>query len=138
MDKPEGYVDIRVCYPSFEVTVLDSQNATEEIRRSIKRLAKVGFKMAEVKIKKGLSTSCSDVHDAELYSGDIVQSVIDNRSVFTIGFGKHLAYCDLDKAWVRNVGFYAEDKNGYRYPLGETEKWAEKVGTIYDEKIENN
>lgn len=85
-------------------------------------------------------TRCTDKHDTAenvLFEGDIFQN--PDGLQFEICYGKYMAFCPGDRAWMENVGFFAvskdaEDLYGVKepMPLGDTEEYAVLIGNIFD------
>lgn len=74
-----------------------------------------------------LCTNCMDVNRTLIYSGHIIKSILNPHMAFVVCFGEHQAYCDLDDAWTKNIGFYAKNALGC-FPLGYTAAWAQIIG----------
>ena len=83
----------------------------------------------------GRCTGMTDIHGgARIYEGDRVRSVLDRAKVFTIRFGHHRSWCELDRGWETNLGFYAEKDGGGSYPIARLDEWAERIGGGEDER----
>lgn len=67
------------------------------------------------------------------YEGDRVKSAYLPEAVFTLRFGPHREWCELDRRWELGVGFYAEDEDRRQCPIENLSEWAERV----EEESEN-
>lgn len=76
----------------------------------------------------GLATGMEDRDGRPVFSGQRVRSVRCPNLVFSVCFGPHHAWCELDAAWVPTVGFYCTDAAGGQFPLGRLHEWAVVVG----------
>lgn len=86
-------------------------------------------------------TRCCGKHDVPgnvLFEGDVYRNL--DGLLFEICYGKYMAFCPGDKAWMENVGFFAVSKDAAELygvkesmPLGSTEDYAYLVGNIFDD-----
>lgn len=85
-------------------------------------------------------TRCCDRHDVPgnvLFEGDVYRN--PDNLLFEICYGKYMAFCPADKAWMESVGFFAVSRDVEELyqvkepmPLGTTEDYAYLVGNVFD------
>lgn len=85
-------------------------------------------------------TRCCDRHDIPgnvLFEGDVYRN--PDNLLFEICYGKYMAFCPADKAWMESVGFFAVSRDVEELyqvkepmPLGTTEDYAYLVGNVFD------
>lgn len=78
----------------------------------------------------GRYTQGYDMRGDELYEDDLITG--SNGVVMVIRYGEYQAYCPVNEAFMRSVGFYAAAPGYPDMPIGNTDRYATKIGNIHD------